>query len=73
MPLNAAIGQVLWPIVAIGQAYLGFFQVFSSSTRTKRSWVDAKAPIFNKGVTYQMKEKVWCKRGWDKNALNVTF
>jgi hypothetical protein len=57
MPLSAAIGRVLQPIVAIGQAYLGFFQVFSLSTCTKRSRVDAKAPIFNKGVTYQMKEK----------------
>ncbi len=28
MPLNAAIGQVLHPIVAIGQAYLGFFEFF---------------------------------------------
>ncbi len=57
MPLNAAIGQVLQSIVAIGQAYLGFFQVFSLSTCTKRSRVDAKAPIFNKGVTNQIKEK----------------
>jgi hypothetical protein len=57
MQLNAAIGQVLRWIVAIGQAYLGFFQVFSLSTCTKRSQVDAKAPVFNKGVTSQMKEK----------------
>jgi hypothetical protein len=57
MPLNAAIGQVLRPIVTIGQAYLSFFQVSSLSTCTKRSRADAKAPVFNKGVTYQMKEK----------------
>ncbi len=57
MPLNAAIGQVLRPIVAIGQACLGFFQVFSSSTHTKRSQVDAKAPVFNRGIAYQTKEK----------------
>ncbi len=57
MPQNAAIGQVLRPIVSIGHAYLGFFQVFSLSTCTKRLWVVAKAPVFNKGVTYQMKEK----------------
>jgi hypothetical protein len=57
MPLNAAIGQVLQPIVAIGQAYLGFFPVSSLSTRTKRTRVDAKALVFNKGITYQMKEK----------------
>jgi hypothetical protein len=57
MPLNAAIRQVLGPIVAIGQAYLVFFLVSSLSTCTKRSRVDAKAPVFNKGITYQMKEK----------------
>jgi hypothetical protein len=47
----------LWLIVAIGQAYLVSFRVFSMSAGTKRSRVDAKAPVFNKGVTYQMKEK----------------
>jgi hypothetical protein len=57
MPLNAAIGRVLRPIVAIGQAYLGFFLVLSSSICTKRSWVNAKAPVFNRGITYQTKEK----------------
>jgi hypothetical protein len=57
MPLNTAIGQVLWPIVAIGQAYLGFFQVFSSSTCTKRSRINTEAPVFNRGDTYQMKAK----------------
>jgi hypothetical protein len=34
-----------------------FLQVFSSSTRTKRSQVDAKAPVFNRGITYQTKER----------------
>jgi hypothetical protein len=34
-----------------------FLQVFSSSTCTKRLQVDAKAPVFNRGITYQMKEK----------------
>ena len=57
MPLNATIGQVLQPIVAIGHACAGFFRVFSSSTCTKRSQVDAKAPVFNRAITYQMKEK----------------
>jgi hypothetical protein len=57
MPLNAAIRQVLRPIVAIGQAYLIFFGVFSSSTHIKRSRVDAKARVFNRGITYQTKEK----------------
>jgi hypothetical protein len=57
MPLNAAIKQVLRPIVAIGQAYLGLFRIFSLSTCTERSRVNAKAPVFNRGITYQMKEK----------------
>ncbi len=57
MPLNAAIGRVLQPIVAIGQAYLNFFCIFSSSTCKKRSRDNAKAPVFNKGITYQTKEK----------------
>jgi hypothetical protein len=55
MPLNAAIGQVLRPIVAIGQAYPGFF-VFSSSSCTKRLWVDAKAPVFILGY-YKSNER----------------
>jgi hypothetical protein len=57
MPLNATIGQVLQPIVAIGHTCAGFLQVSSSSTRTKRLQVDAKAPVFNRGITYQTKEK----------------
>jgi hypothetical protein len=57
MPLNAAIGRVLRPIVAIGQAYLNFVQVMSSSTCTKRLRVDTKAPAFKRGITYQTKEK----------------
>ena len=58
MPLNAAIGQELWPIVAIGHTCAGFLRVFSLSTRIKqRSQVDAKAPVFNRGITYQTKEK----------------
>ncbi len=57
MPLNAAIGQVLRSIVAIGNACAGFLQVFSSSTHTKRSQVDTKAVVFNRGITYQTKEK----------------
>ncbi len=27
------------------------------STHTKRSQVNAKAPVFNRGITFQMKEK----------------
>ncbi len=34
-----------------------FFTSFLSSTRIKRSRVESKAPIFNRGITYQMKEK----------------
>ncbi len=56
MPLNAAIGQVLWPIVAISQAYLGFFQVFSLSTRTKSLQVDAKALVFNRSIISNERE-----------------
>jgi hypothetical protein len=57
MPLNAAIGRVLRPIVAIGHTCAGFIQVFSLSTCTKRSQVDAKGPVFNRGITYQTKKK----------------
>ena len=35
MPLVAATGQVLQPIVAIGHAYIGFFQVFYRQLATK--------------------------------------
>ncbi len=34
-----------------------FFLVYSSSTGRKRSRVNAKDPFFNRGMTYQMKEK----------------
>ncbi len=57
MPLNATIRQVLQLINAIGHTCAGFFRVFSSSTCTKRLQVDAKAPVFNRGTTYQSKEK----------------
>ena len=57
MPLNATTGQVLGPMIAIGHACAGFLRVFSSSTCTKRLQVDAKAPVFNRGMTYQTKEK----------------
>jgi hypothetical protein len=57
MPLNAAIGQVLRPIVAIGHACAIFLRVFSLSSCTKRLQVDNKALIFNRGITYQTKEK----------------
>ncbi len=52
MPLNAAIGQVLWPIMTIGHACAGFFWCFHCQNRRKGSQVDAKAPVFNRGNTY---------------------
>ncbi len=52
MPLNATIGQVLWPIMTIGPACAGFFWCFHCQNRRKRSQVDTKAPVFNRGITY---------------------
>jgi hypothetical protein len=57
MPLNATIGQVLRPIMTIGHACASFFQCFHRQNRRKRSQVDAMAPVFNRGITYQTKEK----------------
>ncbi len=34
-----------------------FFQCFHPQNRRKRSQVDAKTPVFNRGMTYQTKEK----------------
>jgi hypothetical protein len=34
-----------------------FFNVFHCQNYRKRSWVDAKTPVFNRGMTYQTKEK----------------
>ncbi len=52
MPLNATIGQVLRPIMTIGHACAGFFQCFHPQNRKKRLQVDAKAPVYNRGITY---------------------
>ncbi len=52
MPLNATIGRVLRPIITIGHACAGFFQCFHRQNRRKRSQVDAKAPVFNRDITY---------------------
>ncbi len=42
----------------INQTWLRhFFLMFSSSNRRKRSRVDAKTPVFSRGMTYQTKEK----------------
>ncbi len=51
MPLNATIGQVLWPIMTIGHAR-AVFLCFHHQNRRKRLQVDAKAPVFNRGITY---------------------
>ncbi len=52
MPLNATIGQVLQPIMTIGHACDGFFQCFHRQNHRKRSQVNAKVPVFNRGITY---------------------
>ncbi len=52
MPLNATIGQVLWPIMTIGHACASFFWCFHCQNHRKRLQVDAKAPVFNSGITY---------------------
>jgi hypothetical protein len=57
MPLNAAIGRVFRPTDTIGHGCAVFLRVFSSSTRIKTSPVKLKAPVFNRGITYQTKEK----------------
>ncbi len=57
MPLNATIGKVLQLIMTIGHACAGFFLCFHRQNRRKRLQVDANAPVFNRGITYQMKEK----------------
>ena len=57
MPLNAAIGRVLRPTDTCGHSFFVFLRVFSSSTRIKTLPVESKAPVFNRGITYQTKEK----------------
>ncbi len=52
MPLNATIGQVLRPIMTISHACAGFFQCFHCQNHRKRMHIDAKAPVFNRGITY---------------------
>ncbi len=55
-PLDAAIGWVLRPIDAIGHACASLFE-FLIITHKRRSRVDAEAPVFNRGMTYQTKKK----------------
>jgi hypothetical protein len=52
MPLNTTIGWVLRPIMTIGHACAVFFWCFHRQNCKKRSQVDAKAPVFNRGITY---------------------
>ncbi len=51
-PLDAAIGQVFAPIGAIRHGYI-IFCVFSWSTCEEKAWGYVKAPINNRGMTYQ--------------------
>ncbi len=51
MPLNATIGRVLRPLMTIGHAY-AVILCFHHQNHRQRSQVDAKAPVFNKGITY---------------------
>ncbi len=57
MPLKAAIRQLLRPLVAIGHTCAGFYEFFHPQLVQKRLQVDAKAPVFNRVITYQLKEK----------------
>ncbi len=50
---DAAIGRVLWPIEAIGHTNASIFDVFHHQNSGKRMLVYAKAPVFNRGMTYQ--------------------
>ncbi len=52
MPLNATIRQVLRPIMTIGHTCASFFWCFHRQNNRKRLQVDAKAPVFNRGITY---------------------
>jgi hypothetical protein len=47
----------LWPIEAIGHTNTGIFDVFHHHNRKKRLLVNAKAPVFNKSMTYQTEGK----------------
>ncbi len=52
MPLNATNGQVLRLIMTIGHTCIVFFWCFHRQNHRKRSQVDAKAPVFNRSITY---------------------
>ncbi len=63
-PLIDATGQVLRPIIAIGQRYVVFSEFFSSSTHWKGALGDFKVPNINRGMTYQSYGKELSKRMW---------
>jgi hypothetical protein len=54
---SRAIGQVLCPLTQKQHGYTGFFDVFHRQNRRKRLQVNDKAPVLNRGMTYQTKEK----------------
>jgi hypothetical protein len=41
----------------INRTWLRRFLCFHHQNCRKRSWVDAKTPVFNRGMTYQSKQK----------------
>jgi hypothetical protein len=43
----------LRPIEAIGHTSTSIFDVFHCQNQKTRLFVDAKAPVFNRGMTYQ--------------------
>ncbi len=51
MPPNTTIGRVLQPIMTIGHA-IAVFLCLHRQIHRKRSQVDAKALVFNRGITY---------------------
>ncbi len=55
-----ATGRCHWASIMSdnkNRTWLWFFLCFQRQTHRKRSWVDAKNPVFNRGMTYQMKAK----------------
>ncbi len=56
-----ATGRCHWasimPANIVGSCLRRFFWCFQHQNHRKRSWVDVKNPVFNRGMTYQTKEK----------------
>jgi hypothetical protein len=59
--LLEATGRCLWASIMSdnikGTRLQRFFYVFHHQNSRKRSWVNAKTPVFNRGMTYRTKEK----------------